>query len=108
MSLNVVVFAALMLTGLSACQATTPTGAAGPQASATSHNSAKTAIVIKAAGETDGIAQEYDWIARNRPGWTTETQALLIDGNKPYDMLIIRKGSQTEQIYFDISSFLGR
>jgi hypothetical protein len=67
-----------------------------------------TAIIIEgAAGSSDGIASEYDWIAINRPGAQVTGQALVQDGDKVYDLLTLQSGGRTEEIYFDITGFFG-
>jgi hypothetical protein len=69
----------------------------------------ETAIVIMgAAGEQDGVASEYEWLAKNRPDAQMESQALLNEGDKIYDLLVVRSGSKKEKIYFDITAFFGK
>lgn len=56
-----------------------------------------------------GVDAEYAWLAANRPGWDPVRQTLLLGGpGEAYDLFLIRNGSQTEQIFFDISSFYGK
>jgi hypothetical protein len=64
-------------------------------------------VIVGAAGETDGVRAEYEWLARNRPGATMISQALLNDGGKAYDVLTVQSGGKEENIYFDITSFFG-
>jgi hypothetical protein len=67
-----------------------------------------TAIIIDgAAGSSDGVASEYDWVAKNRPGAQVTQQALVQEGDKIYDLLTLQSGGQTEEIYFDITAFFG-
>jgi hypothetical protein len=66
------------------------------------------AIVIgKGHNEMSGIASEYDWIRKNRPGWTATTQALVVEGERAFDILTISKGGETQDIWFDITNFFG-
>jgi hypothetical protein len=67
------------------------------------------AIVIEGAyGEMDGVQSEYDWLARNRPGWRTESQGLVTKGNRQFDVLNIVKGGQRAQVWFDITGYFGK
>jgi hypothetical protein len=66
------------------------------------------AVVIRAGSESAGIGEEYAWIAAHRPGARVVGQALVIDDRKSYDILTIVKAGKTEDVYFDISGFLGR
>jgi hypothetical protein len=65
--------------------------------------------IEKTAVKATSIANEYQWIAKNRPGWKYVGQALIIDGSgKPFDLITIRKGNQSAMIFFDISSSFGK
>jgi hypothetical protein len=69
----------------------------------------ETAIVIEGAlGESDGVGSEYEWLAKNRPDAKMQSQALLNDGGKVYDLLIVQTGGKEEKIYFDITAFFGK
>lgn len=71
-------------------------------------STAATAIIIEgAAGSSDGVASEYDWIAKNRPGAEVLGQALVQDGDKVYDLLTLRVDGREEELYFDITGFFG-
>lgn len=71
--------------------------------------SAASAIVISGAGGTsDGIAAEYRWIQANRPGAEVLGQALMQHGDRFYDVITIRSGSGTEEVFFDITDFFGK
>lgn len=65
--------------------------------------SAETAIVV------NSIAEEYEWMARNCPGYHPEMQSLQHIEGKPYDVLTWRNDRGEERVvYFDISRFFGR
>jgi len=64
--------------------------------------------VVGARGEIDGVRSEYQWLARARPGWHSDGQALIQDGNRLYDLLLISKGRQKQVICFDITAFFGK
>jgi hypothetical protein len=69
---------------------------------------AATAVVIEgASGSSDGVASEYDWIAKNRPGARVLGQALVQDGDKIYDFLTLEVDGRAEDLYFDITGFFG-
>lgn len=71
--------------------------------------SIETAVVILGAeGSRDGVRAEYVWVAANRPGWEVEMQALVGEGDRMFDVLMLRKGDQTQSVYFDISDFFGK
>ncbi len=67
-----------------------------------------TAIKVPHRSSFEGIRWEYEWVAKNRPGWVVEGQALAENGSRTYDILTLRKGKQTEDVYFDITSFFGK
>lgn len=67
-----------------------------------------TAIKVPHRSSFEGIRWEYEWVAKNRPGWVVEGQALAENGSRTYDILTLRKGTQTEDIFFDITSFFGK
>jgi hypothetical protein len=71
--------------------------------------SPETAIVILGAeGSSDGVASEYDWIGKMRPGAQILEQALIQNGERFYDAITIRVGGADEVIYFDITDFFGK
>lgn len=71
-------------------------------------SSAAKAIVIEGANdETEGVASEYDWIAKNRPEAVFLQQKLLQDNGKVFDLMILQSGGAKEEIYFDITAFFG-
>jgi hypothetical protein len=64
--------------------------------------------VLGARGEVDGVASEYAWLRKNRPGWRRDRQVLLNRNGHLYDVLDISKGSAKQAICFDISDFFGK
>jgi hypothetical protein len=72
------------------------------------HSLAKANILEGAKGEDDGIASEYDWVAKNRLKADVVEQQLLGDNGKVYDLLILQAGGKTEKIYFDITGYFGK
>jgi hypothetical protein len=64
--------------------------------------------VLGAEGELDGVASEYAWLRRNRPGWRRDMQALMEKDGRKYDVLSISKGKARQKICFDISDFFGK
>jgi hypothetical protein len=77
--------------------------ASPPQAAPADGSSAGAAIPVP------GVDAEYQWLATHRPGWRPVRQALLV-GSKgaAYDVITITRGTQSEDIYFDISGFFGK
>jgi hypothetical protein len=71
--------------------------------------SCKSAIVIEATNEHDGIAQEKAWINENYPGAKEVKQALTTCNGKPVDQLDLETANgRTVSVYFDISNFFGK
>jgi hypothetical protein len=65
--------------------------------------------VIGAKGEMDGVASEYQWLARTLPGWARDEQALLGDKKGRYfDLLFVSKGRKKAVACFDITDFYGK
>ena len=61
------------------------------------------AIVVKS------IAEEYSWVRDHYPGSKFESQALIFQHEKPYDVLTFNLADGNKQkIYFDISGFFGK
>jgi hypothetical protein len=55
------------------------------------------------------IAEEYEWMRRQFPGFRPVMQALTHHGGKPYDVLTWQNDKgETRKVYFDISAFFGR
>lgn len=42
------------------------------------------------------------------PGWKPFEQALLEDHGRYYDLLTLRKGGASREVYFDITEYFGR
>lgn len=56
----------------------------------------------------NSIAEEYQWVRTNCPGFTPHMQSLKTIDGRPYDVLTLRSESGEERIvYFEISSFFG-
>ena len=84
-------------------------GSAGIQFLGGDGSSLDQALLIHGArGESDGIQSEYDWLAAHRPGWRAHAQSLVVRGNRQYDVLHIVKGSQTADLFFDITEYFGK
>jgi hypothetical protein len=103
-------FLTLLICGLLAAGCVAPsTPAEAPAAAAASKgNDFSDAVKITAKDTVSGIRAEYDWVAANRPGWKVTGQMLVDIGGKPFDVLVIQKGAETDEVYFDISSFFGK
>jgi hypothetical protein len=57
----------------------------------------------------NSIKAEYEWLAKNYPGYTMKMQVLSQHKKKPYDILhIVTAGGVEKSIYFDISKFYGK
>jgi hypothetical protein len=60
--------------------------------------------ITQASSYGEGIAAEYDWIRRNLPGWSRDSQALMGGpGGRSYDVLTLVKGGQKKTVCFDIT-----
>lgn len=70
------------------------------------------AVSVDAPNEESGVAAETMWIKDFFPGFTHNSHSLLIpsvDGNEvPYDYIPIHNKDRRKDIYFEISSFLGK
>jgi hypothetical protein len=64
-----------------------------------------TAVVLKIASDSGGIASEYVWVAHAYPGSKVLEQALTTwDHGKRYDVLTVQTAAQaTVKLWFDIS-----
>jgi hypothetical protein len=64
-----------------------------------------TAVVLKIASDTGGIASEYVWVAHAYPGSKILEQALTTwDHGKRYDVLTVQTVDQaTVKLWFDIT-----
>lgn len=55
------------------------------------------------------VAEEYQWMQRQCPGFRPKMQALREIDGKPYDVLTWENDHGEERtVYFDISGFFGR
>jgi hypothetical protein len=71
--------------------------------------SCRSAIVINATNERDGIAQEKAWITENYPGAKEVKQALTTCNDKPADRIDLETANgRSVSLYFDISNFFGK
>jgi len=71
--------------------------------------SCKSAIVIDATNEHDGIAKEKAWINENYPGAKEVKQGLTTCNEKPADVIDLETANgRTVSVYFDISNFFGK
>lgn len=84
-----------------AMAAITYTGGDGSSLAAAIH-------IVGAAGEDDGVASEYQWIGAHRPGAKVLRQALVMNGGRAYDILSIRHGATSEDVFFDITDYFGK
>jgi hypothetical protein len=72
-------------------------------------SSFKKAIIITDSTEGAGIKAEYNWLAINYPGYTTNSQSLSMNEKRPYDILFITtKDGAKKEVYFDISNYFGK
>jgi hypothetical protein len=63
----------------------------------------ETAIIAKS------VSFEYEWIRENYPGSQPQTQALVFEKKKPFDIITIKTATrETIDIHFDISKFYGK
>jgi hypothetical protein len=75
--------------------------------------SVETAVVIEATSSFVGVAAEYEYITKQHgpkgTAWKLESQALVSEGGKPYDMIKIKlSNGESKSYYFDISRFFGK
>lgn len=72
-------------------------------------SSFENAIVIEEKTETQGVSAEYKWLAKNYPGYKSESQALLYNNSRPYDKINIKTADGKHiSVYFDISNYFGK
>ena len=68
----------------------------------------KTAVVIQEKTETPGVHAEYQWIRDHYSNYKVTSQALRVIEKKPFDVISIEFADGGKQdVYFDISKFLG-
>jgi hypothetical protein len=69
----------------------------------------ETAIVIKETTEEAGVTAEYTWMKNHYPGYQMQSQSLMTNKDKPFDVMDIKltDGSKL-RLYFDISNYFGK
>ena len=66
-------------------------------------SSAEKAIVV------GSVAEEYQWLQQNCPGWTLQQQSLRDIEGKPYGVMTLQSNNGDERdVYFDIGRFFGK
>lgn len=69
----------------------------------------KAIVITQAANNSEGVAAEKAWIARNYPNAKIKGQALSSAKNKTFDTLEIKKANgEVETLCFDITDFFGQ
>lgn len=68
----------------------------------------KSAIVIDAQNEFQGVRAEYEWIRDHMPGWKPVAQHLLNEDGRVYDMIEVSRGGETREVWFDITKWFGK
>src|SRR5689334_2724632 len=72
-----------------------------------------TAVILNTTRSSVGIAAESEFIStqcgeRNKD-WKKQKQALLWQGDKPFDLITIElSDGKTRNFYFDVSQFFGK
>jgi hypothetical protein len=94
----------LLILSIAACA----TGAGSGTKTGEIGSSVKTAVVIEAKNETEGVRAEYKWIRDHMPGWRTGSQHLLDEDGRVYDMIEVSRGGESREVYFDISGWFGK
>jgi hypothetical protein len=97
----------------SAAQPVTPVQLAAATADQTAVEpgaSMETAIVLEGATNTfNGIAAEHAYAQKHYPGWRWQTQGLMSNGGRHYDVIqMIGPKGETKTIYFDITDWFGK
>jgi hypothetical protein len=63
-------------------------------------------VIIKVRNESEGVAEEYKWLAESYPGYSTIRKTQASRGNKHYDIITFKtKDGIEKNAYFDITSF---
>jgi len=102
-----------------ACRSAAPQDDADPFASASTADvtfagghgaSCEDAVIVKGAkNETEGVKAEYEWIAREYPGYQRGSQSLGDCSGTGADVIeITTREGQKLRVYFDISDFFGK
>lgn len=71
-------------------------------------NAADAVVIVGAEGESDGVASEYQWVKTNRPGAQVDRQALVMRGEKAFDVLTLSTDGAEEEVWFDITGYFGK
>ncbi|TBN04671.1 hypothetical protein EYD45_05255 [Hyunsoonleella flava] len=72
------------------------------------------AVVIHASGSMQGIPLEYEFVGKKEGqrgiDWGLVQQSLVHEGNKSYDVLVIKvfKTNEEKTYFFDITNFFGK
>ena len=75
--------------------------------------SVETAVVVGATDTLTGVKAEYEYVigrhGRKDADWSVESQAVLEQGGRHYDVLNIKlKTGESTSYYFDITQFFGK
>lgn len=69
----------------------------------------KTAVFVTEKSEMTGPKWEYQWIKQHYSDYKVNEQALVYQGNKPYDIITIQfSNEKILKLYFDISNYFGK
>lgn len=91
-----------------ACTSATPAPPESPSSSSEGQN-CETAVLIDAPNEREGIAAEYEWIARRFPGYRRLGQSLGACKGFRSDVVNIETAAgEKRSIVFNIESFFGK
>jgi len=67
------------------------------------------AIIIAEKTEPSGIDAEYKWLSVHYPGYKMESQSLLLEKGRSYDLMEFKTPDGSKHsIYFDITTFFGK
>lgn len=93
----------------SSCASTGPERTSSHASIGQEGTSIQTSVPIKATNSAEGVAAEYAWIARKHPGFKRESQSLLLEGKRAYDLIeITTADGKRMAYYFDVTSFFGK
>ena len=66
-------------------------------------------ILDGVSSEMDGVGAEHAYTAEHYPGWTWQTQALMQNGSRVYDVIDMTGPSgESKSVYFDITDWFGK
>ena len=76
-------------------------------------SSLESAIVVRAANSSEGIAAEYAWIenkyGQHEVDWIRRDKNLGQDGDRIIESFVIEtKAGESHEVWFDITGFFGR